>query len=103
MMNRELKQKWINALRSGSYIQGRNRLRNLDNSFCCLGVLCDIVDNSKWERGKYQYIYSYHAYHSSYHMLRKLMTLSHQIELINLNDKEKADFNQIADWIERNL
>lgn len=33
--------KLIDALRSGKYKQGKNRLRKGD-TFCCLGVACDI-------------------------------------------------------------
>ena len=33
--------KWLEALRSGEYIQGRDRLR-LGDRFCCLGVACDL-------------------------------------------------------------
>ena len=41
-MNTEIKAKWVAALRSGEYKQGKNRLRNKDNNFCCLGVLCNL-------------------------------------------------------------
>ena len=40
-MNREVKQKWLNALRSGEYIQGKSKLKD-GNTFCCLGVLTDL-------------------------------------------------------------
>lgn len=40
-MNEEIKAKWIAALRSGDYVQGRNGLRK-EGKYCCLGVLCDI-------------------------------------------------------------
>lgn len=40
-MNSQIKQKWIDALRSGEYPQGRSKLYSGDG-FCCLGVLCDI-------------------------------------------------------------
>jgi hypothetical protein len=51
-MNPEIKQKWVDALRSGEYQQGRNSLRN-GNGFCCLGVLCDLYskeNNKSWTR-----------------------------------------------------
>ena len=35
--------KWINALESGEYKQGKHNLRTNDDTFCCLGVLCDIA------------------------------------------------------------
>ena len=47
-MNKEIKEKWLIALRSGNYIQGRQVLRDSDNKFCCLGVLCDIIDKEAW-------------------------------------------------------
>lgn len=43
------KKKWIEALRSGKYSQGRHTLKNsYDMEYCCLGVLCDIVDPYGW-------------------------------------------------------
>jgi hypothetical protein len=50
MMNQEIKQKWIEALRSGSYSQTKQQLKK-ENSFCCLGVLCDLYlkeNNQDW-------------------------------------------------------
>ena len=41
-VNKELVKKWVEALRSGKYKQGRKALRNKNDEFCCLGVLCDI-------------------------------------------------------------
>ena len=40
-MNSQIKQKWVDALRSGKYTQGKYRLYS-GSGFCCLGVLCDI-------------------------------------------------------------
>lgn len=40
----ELKSAWLKALRSGDYPQGTGQLRNSDDEFCCLGVLCDVVE-----------------------------------------------------------
>ena len=40
-MNQIIKQKWLDALRSGQYEQTRANLRN-KHGFCCLGVLCDL-------------------------------------------------------------
>ena len=43
-MNVEVKEKWLKALRGGEFKQGRERLCDLDdNSYCCLGVLCEIA------------------------------------------------------------
>lgn len=42
------KEKILTALRSGKYKQGQNRLRGLGDKFCCLGVVCDVIDPTKW-------------------------------------------------------
>lgn len=42
-MKKEIAEKWIAALRSGKYKQGRACLQKGDQ-FCCLGVLCDILE-----------------------------------------------------------
>lgn len=57
-MNPEVKAKWLAALRSGDYGQGKSELRSADGeAFCCLGVLCDLhagVADEKWsENGIY--------------------------------------------------
>lgn len=40
-MNAQIKARWIEALRSGNYQQGKGHLRTGD-AYCCLGVLCDL-------------------------------------------------------------
>lgn len=40
---------WANVLRSGKYEQGNNELQTADGRFCCLGVLCDLVDPEGWQ------------------------------------------------------
>lgn len=42
-MKEDIKKQWVDALRSGEYAQGRARLRNNRDEFCCLGVLCDLA------------------------------------------------------------
>jgi len=54
-MNPEVKKKWIEALKSGKYKQGRLTLRHTikgEDAFCCLGVLCDLYlkeNGLQWE------------------------------------------------------
>ena len=57
-MKRELRDRWIGALLSGKYKQTQNRLRDVMfnigpetvpvTKYCCLGVLCDLVDPEGW-------------------------------------------------------
>src|SRR4051812_23133617 len=42
-MDLEIKRQWVDALRSGEYVQGKGRLRTPDGRYCCLGVLCDLA------------------------------------------------------------
>lgn len=46
----ENQQKWVDALRSGKYKQGRAYLK-YGNGYCCLGVACDISSLSQWDYG----------------------------------------------------
>lgn len=50
-MNEKIKEKWLDALRSDAYVQGKHFLRT-DDCFCCLGVLCDLYSKEtghNWE------------------------------------------------------
>jgi hypothetical protein len=46
-MDKEIKEKWLAALRSGDYKQGQYALKRVDDvgntSYCCMGVLACIV------------------------------------------------------------
>lgn len=48
-MNPVWKERWLKALRGGDYKQGKGALREGDK-FCCLGVLCDVVDPDGWAK-----------------------------------------------------
>lgn len=50
-MKTEIQNLWVNALRSGEYKQTRERLKDHNGGFCCLGVLCDLYlkeNNEDW-------------------------------------------------------
>jgi len=53
-MNKEIKERWLSALRSGEYAQGCGALKD-SNEFCCLGVLCDLYikdgNDAEWSEG----------------------------------------------------
>lgn len=44
MMKPDIKRRWVKALLSGKYTQGKGKLRSNDDEFCCLGVLCDLAE-----------------------------------------------------------
>lgn len=47
--------KWVEALRSGEFKQGRERLRN-EGAYCCLGVACELyrreTGKGRWTRAE---------------------------------------------------
>lgn len=102
-MDAKIKAKWVAALRSGDYKQTTNKLRS-SQGFCCLGVLCDIIDPTGWKQ---------------YTQVNGVMQFRNEIDhlpvsvveevgeflqspLIRMNDSGKP-FDQIADYIEKNL
>lgn len=132
-MKKKIADRWIKALLSGKYKQTKGRLHcivNLDNkkkeeSFCCLGVLCDLYQksarkskglkelNSKFEKigaGLTQEVYDISAAYlsdsvmqwsgigqNSAHFTRGATTFS----LAKENDKGSS-FKQIAGLIAEN-
>ena len=88
-MTPELKARWIAALRSGEYTQGRYSLKTKEGHYCCLGVLCMVLERPDLTS-------------TSYEHLRKAsgLTNSETDGCVELNDTAKLSFNQIANYIE---
>jgi hypothetical protein len=105
-MNLEIKRKWVAALRGGRYPQGHNTLRQKGpngDQFCCLGVLCDVVDPSGWEG---------YSHHGSRNIPRReiLELFGGEIKeqpiwdrLVELNDNLRLSFTEIANFIETHV
>ena len=105
-MNAEIKARWIAALRSGKYQQGHGYLRIKDR-FCCLGVLCDVVEPSKWKQ-VYGVDYFRHDFYSagfpSVVFLNRIeLAQGSTKELVQMNDHQDKTFAEIANHIEANL
>lgn len=131
-MKKEIAELWAGALRSGKYAQGVGCLRRVEHKdnqitsqFCCLGVLCDLYDSTRWgppsngqkEGHAISYMYgenlpmggSSHALPKGIRIWagisggrsRGTATLSMENELIQLNDVGRP-FEEIAEYIERN-
>jgi len=106
-MDQTIKLKWIDALRSGKYAQAIGDLHvnyNGANSYCCLGVLCDVLGadwNSQSLNGKRI------PRESENYLTNEIL------DEVGLDDKTQkvlgkmndgaAGFNDIADYIEKNL
>lgn len=112
-MKRELRQKWIDALRSGEYEQGHRALKDSDGRYCCLGVLCDVA-GAVWTEtapigSMARFACSVNGTLSSISTLgpnlyKELgLDCSREITLWGMNDNTGASFKEIADWIEQNV
>lgn len=97
-MNKEIADKWIAALRSGEYKQAPGKLRVFGPAYCCLGVLCEVLnieydDNDMWLPFAAQKVSD---------MKSNIGLLSVETgSLASLNDRGMS-FNNIANLIEHN-
>lgn len=123
----ELKAKWVAELRSGKYKQANGRLKTYDSEgeicHCCLGVLCEIVapdgfNISTFSKHEFEHTFGGKTKQESYPNQMKMREIglypSEYKKLAAMNDGEapagkgnyvypKANFNDIADYIEKNL
>jgi len=116
-MNQVVKQKWVAALRSGKFVQGRSKLKHVSkegNQHCCLGVLCEVHDQ---EYGCEQSFIGLEGFPPEHVMNWAELPDAANLQftfvrddgqkfkesLIYLNDVRMYDFNQIADLIEAQL
>jgi hypothetical protein len=105
-MKQDIKAKWISALRSGEYEQGKQALK-LDHTFCCLGVLCDIHSKetgTEWKDGYYNESRSFLPRAVIYwaELEENPNIYYNTMSLSSLNDSGST-FLQIADLIEAQL
>jgi len=117
-MNQIIKQKWLEALRSGKYKQGRLALKTTDEKYCCLGVLCEVVaetDEGKRlglkfdEGGRFDGDTMYLG--ENVCRIAELKTalgarlpyIGNDLSLPTLNDSRGLSFVEIADLIEAHL
>lgn len=107
-MDAQLKAKWIEALRSGKYAQAVGRLRDDENCYCCLGVLCDISGLGLWGGNSYRVDDDVSFFGLPGRLQKEAgLSLTEAGELWGRNDgicgRPKCSFEQIADYIEANI
>jgi hypothetical protein len=102
-MKKGLKNRWLAALRSGKYAQCRATLKKTDggkDSFCCLGVLCDISPSVKRRVYGSEVLGNEALAYAGF-------SSEQEDTLTYMNDGEcghkKKTFKGIATWIEKNL
>lgn len=125
-MNPDIKQRWMAALRSGEYVQGRGKLAPVlsdgTQTHCCLGVLCElavkdgIITSNKSPSGESIYYGRHSAFgvlpdevvdwaelelhHNSPHVLFGPLDINEDLTVIN---DVGCPFSHIADFIDRSL
>ncbi len=88
----------MTALRSGKYAQGKSRLRD-GNSYCCLGVACDLVGTGKFHDDGIAYYRNKPHFGLMPPFVASLYGVSvSPWELANAND-DGVPFSEIADMI----
>jgi hypothetical protein len=101
-MKKQLRDKWIAALRGGKYKQAKGALRT-DLGHCCMGVLCDLIDPNAWSdkdaAGFYVWGDDRVSSNLPIDMQAKLKAKKHADWLPSLNDRGMS-FEEIADLIE---
>lgn len=106
-MLRSMRDKWCQSLRSGEFKQGKNRLHNLQaNTYCCLGVLCQINGRLKPLKDKDCSIADGNLHYLSENLLDEFGIsdeLSRKLAFLNDSGLTGMNFQQIADYIEDNV
>jgi len=115
VIRRVLKAKWVAALRSGKYKQGRGFLKAKDSegdwTYCCLGVLCEVaglkekfVRETDIDLNRVLFEGSYSATVPEIFGIGDYGILNRSVDgaqsLASLNDIRKFTFDMIADVIE---
>lgn len=113
-IKKSVMKKWVKALRNEKYFQNRGSLKE-GNSYCCLGVLCDISKIGKWEGDGVLFCYNdgdnseigtispkVKEWAGLQHCDGEIKLKRSTISLITLNDARARSFKQIAAFIERN-
>lgn len=113
MANKENIRKWVDALRSGKYKQAKERLRD-KNSYCCLGVACDVSGVGKWQKDFWN-SWEYAVYEAPGDVndldlpkgvqkwlgIRLANPKFKRVPASQLNDEMGKTFEEIADYIEK--
>ena len=108
-MKQEVMELWVKALRSGKYNKGKGAL-SYQGSFCCLGVLCEVMKEQGFPLRTIEEPYKYTKYDNSDETLPiSAMEWSGMSSgngrcpvgsLSDINDTTETDFDGLATIIE---
>lgn len=109
-MKKEVAKKWVDALRSGNYLQAHGRIRDKcpvgGYRYCCLGVLTKLAEDEGIEVPSWYTTLLPKTVQKWAEMDGNPMLKSpegeHELSksAIRLNDQMQLSFLEIADWIE---
>ena len=111
-MDPDVKARCLKALRSGKYKQVRNKLRSCirdpqgqtesdEIGYCCLGVGCDILGEGHWVDDYDDTFVLEDTHYQGYNA--PFLPYQFSELLAEMNDDAGWSFEQIADWVEKNL
>lgn len=112
-MKKEIADKWVAALRSGEYVQGKDHL-SINDAYCCLGVLCELAikDGIRINKEMLNGVMSYNNFvNVPPYQVREWAEINYINNssfpesfdrLTTMNDVENKTFAEIADYIEQN-
>ena len=99
-----LQLKWVEALESGDYLQGKRYLCRVyqgEARWCCLGVACDLYSKAKNDTGIVAFNWDIRSL--PYSLKEKLkMTLNGGAILAVKNDRDGKTFMEIASEMRKN-
>lgn len=92
-MNKELKAKWVAALRSGEFKQTTGtHFKEEENAYCCLGVLCVVAEQPPLDRGE-----------GNWDFTNKVMGDFLLTQSLYYKNDNGWTFTALADYIEANI
>lgn len=110
---RETFQKWLEALRSGKYLQGTGYLCHQEK-YCCLGVLADVAGISRTAMKNHKdspplpMMFHFPAGGQAYTIMppeaynQLTGRLGSEVHILaSINDDQRLTFSEIADLLER--
>lgn len=77
-----------------------------DTQYCCLGVLCDIINKGGWSEKNGSYFFENGAFSGAFDLLVAQKyniedVYEKQDDLIDMNDSKGKTFTEISKFIER--
>ncbi len=103
MLTKAQKEQWLIDLRSGNFKQGFGYLKNINEEYCCLGVLIDRFNFDASIVSNNYCFYFPNGLDSRTTIPNSILLDETKLKLVRMNDDEMQSFADIADWIELNV